>query len=58
MSGVNVIIAGLTGPDGTFTASNLKVDIGSADFGTIRVEAEFSGTLSITKTLNIVVTKW
>jgi hypothetical protein len=58
MSGSNLIVAGLTDSDGTFTASGLNIDIGSADFGTIRVEAEFSGTLSITKTLNIVVTKW
>lgn len=58
MSGSNIIVAGLTGSDGTFTASGLNIDIGSADFGTIYVEAEFSGTLSITKTLNIVVTKW
>lgn len=58
MSGSNIIVAGLTGPDGTFTAEGLNIDIGSSDFGTIHVEAEFSGTLSITKTLNIVVTKW
>lgn len=58
MSGSNIIVAGLTGSDGTFTASGLNIDIGFADFGTIYVEAEFSGTLSITKTLNIVVTKW
>ncbi len=58
MSGAGVVIAGLTGSDGTFTASGLNIDIGTSDFGNIRVEAEFSGTLSITKTLNIVVTKW
>ena len=57
MSGANLIIAGMTGADGTFTARNLDIDIGTSDFGTIRVEAEFSGTLSITKSLNIVVTK-
>jgi hypothetical protein len=58
ISGSNVIVAGLTGSDGTFAAEGLDIDIGSSDFGTIHVEAEFSGTLSITKTLNIVVTKW
>ena len=58
MSGASVIIAGVTGSDGTFTANGLSIDIGTSDFGNIRVEAEFSGTLSITKTLNIVVTKW
>ncbi len=57
MSGANLIIAGMTGADGTFTARSLDIDIGTSDFGTIRVEAEFSGTLSITKSLNIVVTK-
>ena len=57
MSGANLIIAGMTGADGTFTARGLDIDIGTSDFGTIRVEAEFSGTLSITKSLNIVVTK-
>ncbi len=57
MYGANVLVAGLTGPDGTFTADGLKIDVGSSDFGTIRVEAEFSGTISITKTLNIVVTR-
>jgi len=57
MSGANLLVAGMTGPDGTFTVNNLKLDIGSSDFGSIHVEAEYSGTLSITKTLNIVVTK-
>ncbi len=57
MSGSNLIIAGMTGADGIFKARNLDIDIGTSDFGTIRVEAEFSGTLSITKSLNIVVTK-
>jgi hypothetical protein len=57
MSGANLIIAGMTGSDGTFIARSLDIDIGTSDFGTIRVEAEFSGTLSITKSLNIVVTK-
>jgi hypothetical protein len=57
MSGANLIIAGMTGSDGTFIARSLDIDIGRSDFGTIRVEAEFSGTLSITKSLNIVVTK-
>lgn len=57
MSGANLIIAGMTGADGIFKARNLDIDIGTSDFGTIRVEAEFSGTLSITKSLNIVVTK-
>jgi hypothetical protein len=57
MSGANLIIAGMTGLDGTFTARDLDIDIGTSDFGTIRVEAEFSGTLSITKSVNIVVTK-
>ncbi len=57
MSGANVLVAGTSGPDGTFTASSLIIDIGTSDFGTIRVEAEYSGTVSITKTINIVVTK-
>jgi hypothetical protein len=57
MSGANLIIAGMTGSDGTFTARDLDIDIGTSDFGTIRLEAEFSGTLSITKSVNIVVTK-
>jgi hypothetical protein len=58
MSGANLIIAGMTGADGTFTARDLNLDIGTSDFGTVHVEAEYSGTLSITKSLNIVVTKW
>lgn len=57
MSGSNVLIAGVTGSDGTFTATDLKIDIGTSEFGTIRVEGEYSGTLSITKSVNIVVTK-
>lgn len=57
MSGANVLVAGTSGPDGTFTALSLIIDIGTSDFGTIRVEAEYSGTVSITKTINIVVTK-
>ncbi len=57
MSGANLLVAGMTEADGTFTASGLKLDIGSSDFGSIHVEAEYSGTLTITKTLNIVVTK-
>lgn len=57
MSGANLIVAGMTAADGTFTARDLDIDIGTSDFGTIHVEAEFSGTLSITKSFNIVVTK-
>lgn len=57
MFGANVLVAGMTGPEGTFTAMSLNIDIGTSDFGTIRVEAEYSGTVSITKTINIVVTK-
>lgn len=57
MSGANLLVAGMTGAEGTFKATDLKIDIGTSGFGTIRVEAEYSGTLSITKTLNIVVTK-
>jgi hypothetical protein len=57
ISGANIIVAGLTQADGTFTARDLNIDIGTSDFGTIHVEAEFSGTLSITKSFNIVVTK-
>lgn len=57
MSGSNVLVAGTSGPEGTFTASDLDIDIGTSDFGTIRVEAEYSGTVSITKNISIVVTK-
>jgi hypothetical protein len=57
MSGANLIQAGMTGADGTYTARDLNLDIGTSDFGTIRVEAEFSGTLTITKSFNVVVTQ-
>lgn len=57
MSGANLIRAGITGADGTYTARDLNLDIGTSDFGTIRVEAEYSGTLTITKSFNIVVTQ-
>jgi hypothetical protein len=57
MSGANLVRAGMTGVDGTYTARDLDLDIGTSDFGTIRVEAEFSGTLTITKSFNVVVTK-
>lgn len=57
MSGASVLVAGMTDSVGTFTARDLNIDIGMSDFGTIRVEAEYSGTVSITKTINIVVTR-